>query len=436
MPFDQPSLQHEYNHGDPLAWAGLVVILGTAYLAARLVTWLAMAVALRRWRRAGGEHWTERARLAWPGRRLAALTPFIVPIPLLFAFLFPTPLLLVFGREPKYADLLPSTVANLLFLAVGLVGVLQARFGWERQVNPALALTPRPWRAAWISGAVLFALWVWLAFSLLSGPLKLGSALELAVMAGFILALLAYQTWGWMAVMRCLGIIRPASNRWRVIVAAVGERMAVRPKAVEEIALPMANAFAFVFHRGIGVTDAALAVLGDDELSAVAAHELAHLGEPRRVRLARSLPGLVLASWLSSPWAFGSLDRTFGLEGGLVALLGADIIILLALVGYSRLHHRMELRADAMAARLETMPGTYARALERLYATNLAPVVMRALRGEHPELYDRMSEAGLPPEYPRPAPPPQGPFYLGLLVLILGAIVSGFGLDWLANAIQ
>ena len=51
--------------------------------------------------------------------------------------------------------------------------------------------------------------------------------------------------------------------------------MGIRPRSFEVIALPQANALAFPFRGRIAVTDAALAVLDDDELSAICAHELA-----------------------------------------------------------------------------------------------------------------------------------------------------------------
>jgi hypothetical protein len=65
----------------------------------------------------------------------------------------------------------------------------------------------------------------------------------------------------------------------------------------------------------------------------------------------------------------------------------------------------MEERADKAGKAHEGEPGVYARALEKLYRSNLMPAVMRQKRAVHPHLYDRMLEAGVTPEFPRPKPP-------------------------------
>ena len=64
MPIDGFDLHGEYIRNAPFACLALAATLGPAYVAARLLTWLALFVDLRRWSRAEGEHWTERARLA------------------------------------------------------------------------------------------------------------------------------------------------------------------------------------------------------------------------------------------------------------------------------------------------------------------------------------------------------------------------------------
>ena len=53
----------------------------------------------------------------------------------------------------------------------------------------------------------------------------------------------------------------------------------------------------------------------------------------------------------------------------------------------------------------------------------------------HPELYDRMVEAGTPPDYPRPLPPATWPLRLGLLLMVAGTVAGCYALYWLASAI-
>jgi hypothetical protein len=102
------------------------------------------------------------------------------------------------------------------------------------------------------------------------------------------------------------------------------------------------------------------------------------------------------------------------------------------IIFYRRLYRRMEIRADAMSKAVEPAPASYARALEKIYATNLVPVVISSRRHRYPELYDRLAQAGAPPEYPRPSAPPRGPLYLGLAVVVLGTIAGYVGLRALA----
>ncbi len=49
----------------------------------------------------------------------------------------------------------------------------------------------------------------------------------------------------------------------------------------------------------------------------------------------------------------------------------------------------------------------YARGLEKIYEANLIPVVLHPKRHPHPDLFDRLAAAGVPPAYDRPAPPPR-----------------------------
>jgi len=85
----------------------------------------------------------------------------------------------------------------------------------------------------------------------------------------------------------------------------------------------------------------------------------------------------------------------------------------------------MERRADAMATVHEgPSPGTYARALERLYQINQMPAVMPGKR-THPNLYDRLLAAGVTPAYPRPAAPARLTWQLCVVMLLLVASTAG-----------
>jgi hypothetical protein len=124
----------------PLAWAGLVAALASVYVVAKVATWLGMLVALRPWRKYQGNQWTERARLAWPCRKLCRVSFVLVAVPVL----------IVVGRFGQRVELLPAIVLNLLLAAAALIGVTQATISWGRRLNPAMALTPRAAYGAWI----------------------------------------------------------------------------------------------------------------------------------------------------------------------------------------------------------------------------------------------------------------------------------------------
>src|SRR5947209_16718801 len=94
---DPITLVRQLARSSPSAWAGLLVMLASVYLVARVATGLGMRVALRRWRRFPGGDWYEQARLAWPGRRLGHFSLFIVSIPLLIAV----------GRDGWRVELIP-----------------------------------------------------------------------------------------------------------------------------------------------------------------------------------------------------------------------------------------------------------------------------------------------------------------------------------------
>ena len=136
----------------------------------------------------------------------------------------------------------------------------------------------------------------------------------------------------------------------------------------------------------------------------VAAHELAHLREPRRLVWARAsrhfligvYAALVAASARPLPGSFGPLALMWG-------MLGATILLIVGLTLSNRLSLKMEHRADAQATESQVSPGVYARALEKLYQANLVPAVLRSKRMTHPHLYDRMIQAGVTPDYARPA---------------------------------
>lgn len=319
---EQTEAVRELVRWSPYAWGGLIAVLATIHGVARAGTWLAMAVASWPLSRYRGDCWSERARLAWPSRRTGRMATVVLG----------SPAFLAFARSRSGLQVLPPTMLMVAASAVAFWGVLETVIRRESRLNPAYALTPSAARAARIS---------WL---LILGPIFLVTIVVACILPDLLnktavtilftiaLGVGSYLAWGWAALMRILGVIRPASDRLRSVVERTAEKAGVFPRAVVQVGLPMANAFAFTLEGKLGVTDATLAVLDDEELAAVCAHELAHLREPRRVVWARAsrcfLIGLYLALLAASarplPGSFGPWAFLGGILGASVLLIGGS----------------------------------------------------------------------------------------------------------------
>ncbi|HKI69965.1 MAG TPA: M48 family metalloprotease [Verrucomicrobiae bacterium] len=120
--------------------------------------------------------------------------------------------------------------------------------------------------------------------------------------------------------------------------------------------------------------------------------------ESRADRYSRSVQTLAFLPWTY----FTPLTHAFGPSFGFVAFYGLLFITIGVPRIYRRISRKLESQADEMAKANEGDAGTYARALARLYADNLAPAVTAKARA-HPHLYDRLLAAGVTPDFPRPA---------------------------------
>jgi tetratricopeptide (TPR) repeat protein len=125
---------------------------------------------------------------------------------------------------------------------------------------------------------------------------------------------------------------------------------------------------------------------------------------------------LPLARLIATPQGLVAFEMAV-LAGAVVAVLGL------------RLSRRLERRADELSRAHEGEPGTYARALAKIYEVNLIPPVTSGRGGTHPHLYDRLVTAGAPPDYERPKPPPRTPFFLALAVSVLLGLAGCAGIE-------
>jgi len=352
----------------------------TAFLAAFVLLALVNRISLAAWRKSAGRHWTERARVLWPIQRSAAILTLYIPWILAAATLA--------YRETTLAGLIPSWLAA----SSGAVG---ASWFLTREIFPHARL--RPWLHDVAVGWVLrTGIWLALIGIAISMPDSFGARTWLSLAGAFLLMVL----WPSLALrlLRVAGIIRPAGERLRRIVnsrAAVGSP---KVRGIWQAGGLVANAFALPLTGTLLFHDRLLEILDDEEVASIADHELGHLAESAGVIAGRYFGSMaVLPILLIRPamalWEFPGMLLMFGVMFAWTRLA-------------RRLAHRMELRADIAASDRQIATGVYARALAKIYQANQLPAVL-AKSMTHPSLYERMTAAGVTPDFPRPAPPPK-----------------------------
>ncbi len=376
-------------------------MLVTALFVAAL-NWL----ALRPFHRTVGEHWTERARVLWPIRQSASLTLWFSPAVTVF-------LALIFFPEQTKGTTWPIAVA-------GTIGAFLGSFPLDRVQFPHL--TVRVWAhqvLAWWSIRLLgFAALVTAGFLM---PREWGWETA-AWTAGGVGAFVWLQRRGWLTLAERLRIAEPAPPRLVEIVSALAAQQNVRINGVWQLHSVIDGAFALPLTRELLFTDRALQVHSDEELKAIAGHELGHLQESNAALATRAASMFGVTPWVM----LKPMMASCGAAPALLLLFSSSFLIGWLIKRFSR---RMELAADAAGQAAETTTGGYARALERLHEANLIPAVFPKDNLTHPHLYDRLVAIGHTPAYPRPAKPADFNWTLPVLLLGLGVL----GCFWAAR---
>lgn len=392
-----------------VVWGWLVVWLPGLFLLSGLAAWAGTALALGPLRKYRGDNWVERARLAWPARMVASRNVFALTI---LSGLCMLPALQL------------SPVPTLQGVALGgLAGLLPAMMVSQR-LRRRLGLA-RGNLAKRLRGRLSFLLIAFpqllvLVLLLLAMPPTWEWRALLIMLEGALLLLwLVFGGGLWLS--RGLGAVWPASRRLTRLVAQTVERVGTRPRAVWEADLVFNNAIALPHIQSLLITSSMLDQMSDNEMIAILAHELAHLGEPRAVSVLR-----VATTFFMLP--LGASVLIVDLVGA-VGLMVPMLLLLLGAFLAVRLSRRMECEADRAGVAHEIAPGDYARALERLHEIELLPAVMVGQGQSHPHLYDRLLAAGVEPIYARPAPPSrwrEGLGFLTTLVIFMGGAVTIF----------
>lgn len=349
--------------------------------------------ALRAWRKAANEHWTERARLLFPARRNSFWQLLLLgAIASLSTSAF-------FVEPPRF-----GIIVLVLTMAGGALGT----YPMVREIRPGNSF--RDWIKDIIGTWLLFfGVSIALVVCIIFMPPKFG--LEVWLYYLLLVGFICWLHWGGALLpLRKLGIIEPAPEQLRHLVERVSLRMNIRVRQTWLWHSSMANAMAFPVTGDLIFTGRLLETMPTEEQEAVCAHELGHLSESRGIAAIR-----ILGSLAATPVALLTPTlSTYRLPG--IAVL---LCLMVVLIKLSQLVARkMEVRADT-AATQDSSGVIYARALERLYEINQMPAVMPGNNQVHPHLYDRMLAAGITPAYGRPKAPVKLTEGLVLLLVLL-----------------
>jgi len=359
-----------------MLWLLSIGSFGIAFLLSWGLNWLALIP----WRRTVGRHWTERARLSYPVGNSARLNTWMIAANLSLSsyILFPQ--------------------VNFFIVAIsGFLGSLLARYFLSREIYQDLKF--KLWFHLAISWQLLFFPSFYLL--LITAFILPDHFVPLTwIIAGIVLGIMVANYFGLrLAMLRWFRILHPAPDHLNALVMEVSQKMGIPVRRIWILSSYVGNAVAYPQFRELIFTDKLLAILSDNEIKAVCAHELAHLTESGIVLMIRGTMlfmfyPLIFFRPLASLGDMGSDIFTFLLLG----------ILLLSFVG-TRVARRMEKRADKIAVENQADQAVYARALERLYQSSQIPAVMSSLSNKvHPNLYDRMLAAGVTPDYPKPLP--------------------------------
>ena len=375
------------------------LVIGS-FLTATAVTLVLNWLALIPYRRALKAHWTERARRLYPARIGAALMLWLLPADLVLA------------QRLLWPEAAPSWP---LAAFASWLGAIAGTYFMDHEILPWLTL--RAWLHQVLASWTLRFGWCVLFFGTLAAmPGELNW--QCWALAGFFLV--AFAGWamgGAVWLCRQLRLAVPAPDRLRALVAEVSARMGVPVRGIWALRVASCNAFAMPYSGDLLFSVRLLSLHPDDEIAAICAHELGHLGESRVHRAMRLVGVFAFVPWLFTR----PLVRAWGMPG----ILLPAVCSWLAFAAARRIGRRLETRADHIAHTYECDPGTYARALARLYEANLAPAVMPGKRHVHPDLYDRLIAAGVQPDYPRPAKPSRLGWQGFLMAILFGLLVEG-----------
>jgi len=375
-------------------------LLFTAVLVA-LLNWL----ALRPYHRTAGQHWTERARVLWPIRQSSSFALWLSPVITVLLGLILVP-------ETTKDTTWPVGVAAVVGAFIGAFPMDRVFFpdmtvkSWAHQVLAWWSIRLAGFAALATAGVMMPREWGWETVSWTVGGVGL-------------FAWLQWRGWLWLA--EVFRIAEPAPDHIAELMNSLASRQGVQLNGIWKLRSVIDGAFALPLTRELLFTERALQVHSDEEIAAIAGHELGHLRESNSALVIRASSMFVFAPWVLAKPLFASLDSLLAL-----LVLNSTFVFIWLIKRFSR---RMELAADAAGQAAEAEAGCYARALERLHEVNLIPAVFPKDKLTHPHLYDRLVAIGHTPDYARPAKPKDFNWVVPTLILL----IFGLTIVWAAR---
>jgi len=236
-------------------------LVGDFVLAAAL-TWLLNWVALSPYRRQTEEHWTERARKLWPVRVGAGATLWLVPADLIFAQTWILP------------EITPPWGVALL---ISFLGAWTGSYSFHRKLFPWL--TPRGWLDQFFTISMLRFGW-WFLFLILVSVMPKTFGWRTAALVAVYPAFLAVWIGGGLVWGLCkLGVLTRAPDRLRTLVDSVSVKAKVPYRRVWLLRNIGSAAFAMPDTGDLLFSERLVNLQADEEVAAIAAHELGHLSE-------------------------------------------------------------------------------------------------------------------------------------------------------------
>ena len=341
-------------------------------------------------------HWTEKARILFTARANAGSLIIIFPVTIV--------LLLLMSRFPSH-EIVPTTLKLWWLCAISLFASMVISQKTFRLYHTA----PRMSALKSISASLLLMyphLTVALIFFAIS-PFVTKSFLWLWLLSFAIVTWLMITKWR-LSIAKWCKILTPAPQL---------QKMIPSDSSITTYFFyhKTANAFALLFSKAICVSEKLYNLLDHKQIQSIMMHEYQHFKQNNVARGFVCTIPFVLVGGYKIISIYNINISTYRIIFILVLLIIAENIA-------AKIFVREEKEIDDFVSK-ETDNEAYATALEIMYKENLFPAVT-AKNTTHPHLYDRMLDAGVTPNFPRPQPPQKNKkmfIFIVVAVLILSA---------------